>query len=141
MQGERVAPLVGIAGSLGVVLGLAYPYLAAEGPGVGSYYGTGAVSPLVAGLLAVLTVVVLAAGREGRTDPGMAAGVGLALGVAMVLITLLWGLTARIDTVAVSQDHRWVLVGFAAIVPVASAWYARAQGLLRFGSDAPAPRS
>lgn len=135
MQADRVAPLVGIAGALGVVIGLAYPYLAVDGPGVGSYYGTGAVNPLVAGLLAVVTVIVLAAGSERRTDPGTAAGVGVAFGLAMVAITLLWGLTTRIDTIVIDTSHRWILVAFAALVPASSLWFAQTLGLLRSGSE------
>ncbi|MEF8839606.1 MAG: hypothetical protein V5A18_08890 [Haloarculaceae archaeon] len=134
MEEDRVAPLVGIVGALGVIAGLAYPYLTVAGPGVGSYYATGAVSPLVAGLLAVVTIVILAAGHERRTDPATAAGVGLAFGVAMVTITLLWGLTARIDTIAIDINHRWIVVAFAAMVPAGSLWYALSLGLVPIGS-------
>ncbi|MFT4922796.1 MAG: putative membrane protein, partial [Haloarculaceae archaeon] len=73
MEQIRLAPLVGIAGSLAVVAALAYPYVAGDG-GVGAYYGSGVINPLVAGLLAIVTVIILAAGREGRTDPEFAAG-------------------------------------------------------------------
>jgi hypothetical protein len=128
MEGDRVAPLVGIVGCLGTLAGLLYPYLTAEGPGVGSYYGTGAVNPLVAGVLALVTIIVLAAGRERRSDPGIAAAVGLVFGVAMVAILLLWGTSVRVDAILVSPFHRWIVLGLAGLVPVGSAWYARALG-------------
>lgn len=123
MEQVRLAPLVGIAGCLAVVLALAYPYVASEG-GVGAYYGSGVVNPLVAGLLALVTVIVLAAGREGRTDPGFAAGAGIAFGLFIVLVLLAWGATTRIDAVLVSEWHRWVATAVALLVPAGSLWFA-----------------
>ena len=89
MEQVRLAPLVGVVGCLGVLGALAYPY-AVGGVGVSAYYASGPVNPLVAGLLAVVGIIVFAAGREGRTDPGFAAGAGLVFGVAIVLVLLAW---------------------------------------------------
>lgn len=125
MDSVRVAPLVGIVGCLGVLGALLYPYLAAEGA-VGLYYGSGAVSPLVAGMLALVTIIVLAAGREDRTDPEIAAGAGLVFGLFMVGLTLAWGLTTRVDVLIITEYHRWVVPAVAVVVPLASLWYARA---------------
>ncbi|MFB6297390.1 MAG: hypothetical protein ABEH56_02590 [Salinirussus sp.] len=127
MDGRRVAPLVGIAGCLGVLAALAYPYLVSDG--VGAYYGSGMVNPLVAGLLALLGIIVFAAGREGRSDPVFAAGAALVFGLAVLLLLLGWGLTARVDAVTVEGAHRWIVTGLAFPAPVAAAWYARALGL------------
>jgi hypothetical protein len=124
MEQIRLAPLVGIAGSLAVVAALAYPYVAGDG-GVGAYYGSGVINPLVAGLLAIVTVIILAAGREGRTDPEFAAGAGLIFGLFVVGILLAWGLTVRVDAVAVSENHRWLATVVAAAIPVSSLWFAR----------------
>jgi hypothetical protein len=123
MDQVRLAPLVGILGCLGVFGALLYPYLVGEG-GVGAYYGSGIVNPLVAGLLALVTVIALAAGREGRTDPGFAAGAGLVFGLFVVAILLAWGATVRVDAVAVSQWHRWVAAGVGLLIPVGSLWFA-----------------
>jgi len=128
MEQVRLAPLVGIVGCLAVLGALGYPYLASDG-GVGAYYGSGIVNPLIAGLLALVTVIILAAGREGRTDPGFAAGSGLIFGVFIVLILLGWGLTARVDAVLLSGSHRWVATAAGLVVPVASLWFARSLGL------------
>ena len=130
MDAERVAPLVGIAGCLGVLAGLAFPYLTVQGPGVGAYYGTAAVNPLVAGLLALVSIIVLAAGRERRSDPGMAAGVGIVFGLAMVTILLFWGLTIRVDAILVAPLHRWLVAAVALLVPASSLWYARSLDVL-----------
>jgi hypothetical protein len=129
MQQARLAPLVGIVGCLGVFAALAYPYLVAGGS-AGAYYASGVVNPLVGGLLALVTVIVLAAGRQERTDPGFAAGAALVFGLFVVAILAAWGVTARIDTVAVSQHHRWITAGVAVLIPAGGLWFARALGLV-----------
>lgn len=128
MEATRLAPLVGIAGCIGVLGALAYPLLVVDAA-VG-YYGAGAINPLAAGFLALLAIVVLAAGRQGRTDPAFAAGVGLVLGLAVLVILALWALTLRPDLVPIDPNHRWVATAVAAIVPLGAGWYARSLGLL-----------
>jgi len=128
MDGLRVAPLVGILGCVGVLGALAYPYAVSD-VGVGAYYGSGLVTPLAAGLLAAVGVIVFAAGREGRTDPSFAAGAGLVFGVFIVSILLAWGLTARVDAVEVSQYHRWATVAVGLLVPIGGLWFAGALDL------------
>lgn len=125
MDGVRLAPLVGIVGCLGVIGALLYPYVAADGA-VSLYYGTGAVTPLVAGLLALVSIIVLAAGREDRTDPALAAGAGLVFGSFIVALLLAWAMTTRVDVLTISQYHRWVLPVVGLLVPIGSLWYARA---------------
>lgn len=139
MERTRLAPLVGIVGSLGVAGLLVVPYaLVRESPGtaVATYYGNGAVNPLFAGVLALVLVIVLAAGREGRTDPGLAAGVGLTFGLFLVGLTALWAVTVPREIVfgmaapRTLTYHRWLLAGVAAVVPVASAWWTRMLGIV-----------
>lgn len=128
MQHDRVAPLVGIVGCLAVLAVLAYPYLAIEG--TGAYYGSGVVNPLVAGFLALPTIVVLAAGREGRTDPDFAAGVAVVFGLAILALLALWAATVRIDAVLIDPNHRWLAVAVSLLVPAGAAWFARSLGVL-----------
>ena len=138
MERTRLAPLVGIVGSV-VVLGLLLvPYRVVRtspGTAVATYYGTGAVNPLFAGMLALVTAIVLAAGREERTDPVLAAGVGLSFGLFVVGLATLWAVTVPeevvvgIDGPRVLEYHRWAVAGVAATVPVASGWWARTLGL------------
>jgi hypothetical protein len=129
MNDARTAPLVGIAGCVAVILALAYPYVAVDGS-VGTYYGSGVVNPLVAGLLAIVSIIVLAAGRENRTEPDFAAGVALIFGVFVTLLLVFWALTVRVDVVEITPLHRWGAAAVSLVIPVASAWYARALGLL-----------
>jgi hypothetical protein len=124
MDHGRTAPLVGIAGAVAVVLALAYPYVAVDGT-VGLYYGSGLVNPLVAGLLVLVSIIVLAAAREERTDPAFAAGVVLIFGAFATALLVLWATTVRIDAVEISPLHRWATAAVSLVVPVAGAWYAR----------------
>jgi hypothetical protein len=128
MEATRLAPLVGIAGCLGVLGALAYPFLVVDAPA--SYYGAGAINPLAAGFLALLATVVLAAGREGRTDPAFAAGVGIVLGLAVLAILALWAVTLRLDVVTIDPSHRWIATAIAGLVPLGAGWFARSLGLL-----------
>ncbi|WP_424018337.1 DUF7548 family protein [Halorientalis pallida] len=131
MDDLRIAPLVGIVGCLAVLLALGAPYVLVEDAGgVGLYYGSGAVNPLLAALFAMVTLIALAAGREGRSDPAMAAGVALVLGAAITVIALVWALTARVDVIAIDTAHRWIVAGVSVLVPAGSAWFARALGLV-----------
>ena len=133
MDGQRLAPTVGIVASLLVVVVLVAPYVALESTTIAnSYYALGALNPYVVGLFALVTLIVFAAGREERTDPETAAGVALAFGVFATISALVWAVTVDVETlfslttVAELQYHRWVLAVLALAVPVSAAWYARA---------------
>ena len=136
MDGSRVAPLVGIVGCGLVLLTLLAPYLGLGGGAVGTYYAAGALNPLVGGLFAAVTIIVLAAGRTGRTDPATAAGVALVFGVLITAVSLAWSLTVpesivfQLSTASLIEIHRWVLALVSLVVPAGGAWYARALGLL-----------
>lgn len=128
MDTTRLAPLVGIGGCLGVLATLGYPFLVVDG--VGGYYSAGAINPLAGGFLALLAIVVLAAGREGRTDPAFAAGVGIVLGLAVLAILAFWALTLRPDLATIDPNHRWLATAVAAVIPLGAGWFARSLGLL-----------
>lgn len=139
MERIRLAPLVGIVGSLAVLGLLAVPYAVVRtspGTAVATYYGTGAVNPLFGGVLALVTTIVLAAGREERTDPVLAAGVALSLGAFLFGLTVLWAATVPLEVVlgidapTALQYHRWVIAAVAGTVPVSSGWWARTLGLV-----------
>ena len=137
MNRLRLAPVVGIAGCLAYLASLVVPYLIVETPGaVGAYYGAGELTPAVAAVFALVAVIVLAAGREGRTDPGLAAGVGLVLGLFIVGLSLLWATTVPDSLVlgltesTLIEHHRWLVVGVAVPIPLGAAWFASALDLL-----------
>lgn len=136
MDGSRVAPVVGIAGCLGVLVTLVAPSLSTPVGAVGTYYAAGAINPLVGGLFAAVSVIVFAAGRAGRTDPATAAGVTLVFGIVVALVSLAWALTVpedivfQLSTTSALAYHRWVLVLCSLVVPVSAGWYARLLGLL-----------
>ncbi|MFB6303712.1 MAG: hypothetical protein ABEH47_00975 [Haloferacaceae archaeon] len=133
MDPEEAAPAAGIAGCVAVVLAMAAPYVLVgdTGTGLPIYYGAGAVGGGVVAFLALLSVVVFLAGARGRTDPPTAAGITLVVGVAMVLLALLWALAVPQEVVfsfpaAWMGWHRWAVVALTATVPAAAAVYARA---------------
>ncbi|QSG13894.1 DUF7548 family protein [Halapricum desulfuricans] len=140
VDARRSAPLVGIAACLLVIVVLATPYVLTESQTAGLYYESGVVNPLLAGLLVVPAVVVFAAGRQGRTDRALAAGVTLTLGIFIVTITIAWASTVQFGIVDMSlASHRWALVTVAMGVPLAGTWYAHALGLLLGAEDAKGP--
>ena len=119
------------------LLALAAPSLIVEPvSAVGAYYGAGVLSPLIPGVFTMVTVIVLAAGREGRSDPSTAAGAGLVAGLFVVGLSLAWALTIPESLVlgltesTLIEHHRWALVAAGVPIPVGSAWFARALGLL-----------
>ena len=137
MNGLRTGPTVGIVGCIVYLLALLVPYLIVDTTSaVGSYYGSGALSPAIAALFALLAIIVLGAGREGRTDPSIAAGAGLVLGVFIVGLTLLWAATVPVSLVlgltesTLIEHHRWALVAAAVPIPAGAVWFAAGLDLL-----------
>jgi len=137
MEAVRLAPTAGVVACLAVLAGLAAPYLLVTDPGaVGVYYAAGAFNPLFAGLFALVGLVVFAAGRQDRTDPSLAAGTALVLGLFGAGLTLVWAASVPVSVVfqlgtnALLEYHRVALVLLALAVPGAAGWYARALGVV-----------
>jgi len=137
MDGTRSAPLVGIVGCLAVLAALVSPYLVADAGAVGVYYDAGAgPTPLVAGLFGAVAIIVLAAGRAGRTDPATAAGVSLVFGICIAGLAIAWAVTVpeavvfQLSRADLVTFHRWALTVISLVVPIASAWYTRALGVV-----------
>lgn len=137
MDGTRLAPLIGIAGCLLVLVALVVPYFAADPGAVGTYYGTGAINPFIGGLFCAVTIIVFAAGRAERTDPATAAGVALVFGVLVASMSVAWSVTVsesvvfQLSRTTLIEFHRWVLAAVSIVIPAAGLWYADALGLLR----------
>lgn len=136
MDPRRVAPLLGVVGCLATLVALAVPYLVVDAGAVGTYYGTGALSPLIGGLLAAVAVIVFAAGRADRTDPATAAGVALVFGIVVAAVSLVWAVTVpesvvfQLSTATLFEYHRWMLAVCSIVIPASGLWYARALGLV-----------
>lgn len=143
MDSRRAAPTLGIVASLLLVGLVAVPYLVVENAGVvGSYYASGVLTPWAAALMALVAVIVFAAGREDRTAPDTAAGAAVGLGVVACLVAVLWAVTVPADvplqlttdrplvgaltTATVIEYHRWAVAGVAVLPLAAAAWYAKA---------------
>jgi len=131
MNGLRTGPTIGIVGCVAYLLVLAVPYFIIETTSaVGAYYDAGALSPTIAALFALVAIIVLAAGREGRTDPSIAAGAGLVLGLVIVGLSLLWAVSVPVSLVlgltesTLIEQHRWAVVAAALPIPLGAAWFA-----------------
>ncbi|WP_324662896.1 DUF7548 family protein [Haloarcula sediminis] len=136
MNGLRTGPTVGIVGCVAYLVVLVVPYLIVETTSaVGAYYGAGALSPAIAAVFALLSIILLAAGREGRTDPSLAAGAALVLGVFVVGVSLLWAATVPTSLVlgltesTLIEQHRWAVVVAGAPIPLGAVWFAAALDL------------
>lgn len=137
MDDLRLAPTVGIVGSVLYLAALAVPYALVEtASAVGAYYQSGILSPVVPGVFALVCIIVLAAGREGRSDPSIAAGAGIGMGVFIVVLSAAWAVTVPRSLVlgltesTLMEYHRWVVVLAGCLIPIGGAWFARALDLL-----------
>lgn len=141
MNAARAAPTVAAVACVAVLALLVAPYLLVEqASAVNAYYDAGAITPFATGLLALVGVIVFAAGREERSDPALVAGAGLAFGLFAFATAALWALTVP-ESVAVQlgdvggatafvEYHRFLVALAAAVVLLAAGWYARALRLL-----------
>ena len=146
MESRRLTPTLGIGASLSVVALLLVPYAILGAEDAGTYYAAGAVTPWFSAFLALVAVVVFAAGRADRTAPETAAGVGLGLGFALAVVAVLWAVTVPgevplqlttdeallgpVSTAEVIEPHRWVLAIVSVGVPTFGGWYARTLDLV-----------
>jgi hypothetical protein len=137
MTQRDLAPVLGIVACVLVGVGFAVPYqLVGESSAVNTYYGTGAINPLIGGLFCLVAIILFAAGRTDRTDQALAAGASLSLGFVLVIVVAVWAATVPEEVVVgmgtntLVQYHRWALLLVAAGVPLASGWYARTLGML-----------
>jgi hypothetical protein len=133
MRVARAAPLAGIVGCLALLAVLIAPYvlLTDPGTGLGVYYRAGPTGAGVLGFLALVGVVVFLAGRQGRTDPDVAAGITVVLGLSGLALAALWATAVDPESVfsftaAWMGYHRWLVVAAAAAVAASAAVYAQA---------------
>lgn len=141
MDRAQAAATVGAVACLLTAVAVAAPFFLVAGEQfdlVGAYYAQGAVSPLALGLLGLVGAIIFAAGREGRSDPDLVAGIMLAVGLFSVVAAAQWALAYDPAAFFGSEDpptgllgaHRWSVVAASGLVAVAAGWYARALDLL-----------
>ncbi|MFB6353699.1 MAG: hypothetical protein ABEJ92_06395 [Halobacteriales archaeon] len=126
------AARVGVVAAAAVVLLVILPFGVADPGAVGVYYGGDLAGPPLAGLFAAVAAIALAAGVRGRTDPPLAAGVAVVLGVLVAGLVIPWAaavsssLVGGMTTVAAFEYHRWALAAAGLGLFAGSAWFARA---------------
>ena len=80
MRPSARPPTVGLLASLLVVMAVLWPYLSEPVTSVSAYYDTAPITPLAVGLLAMVSIIAFAAGRQRRSEPELVAGAVLILG-------------------------------------------------------------
>lgn len=140
MRVEQRPPTAGIVACVLYLLAVFAPYVAlseAELSGFGVYYNDyGIAGPQFLSLLAIVAIVLFAAGRELRTQPDYVAGLTLVLGFVLTLFVLLWAVSVPEDVVASIGEaiwleyHRWGVLVLSAAVVGSSVWYARTLSLV-----------
>ena len=128
---DTPAPAVGVVAALAVIVAVVAPYFVIDATEAAVYYSAPTFLPvhLVVGLLAMVAVVVFAAGRNGRTDPPTAAGATVVLGGFMAVLVLWWAvavgsLVGSLTDNAAFDYHRWVLLATALAVAASAGWFA-----------------
>lgn len=117
---------------LGAVAGVCFlgitflPYAILTQSELSVYYGVGPVSPLVLAVFTVVGVIALAAVAQGRTDPAMTTGAALVVGIVVAALSLWWaievgGVVGGLSVSAAFENHRWVVVASALLVPIGAA--------------------
>jgi hypothetical protein len=131
MRTEQAAPALGILGCLAVVATLALPFVLYPdwGSALAQYYTSGPLGVGAVLAFALVGVVVFLAGARGRTDPMIAAGIALPLGVVALAVALSWALAAPLDPLfgfpaSWITDFRWLVVAATALTAAAGALYA-----------------
>lgn len=136
--GTRLATL-GAAGSALFVVAVLLPFVtlpAWTSTALGVYYTAGLVGGWGLVLFASVAAIAFASAARGRAPRDLVAGVTLVIGVALVFLTLQWALSVPSEAVAGMaaadwvRDHRWYVLVLSLVIPVTSAWYGRAIGVL-----------
>lgn len=147
MVDVRTPASIGAVSAVVYALATLVPAVAGDVPGgaLETYYSQfGIVGPPYVAVLALVAVVVLLAGRQGRASADVVAGVALVVGLMMVVLTALWAfggateLVGSLSEAAWLEFHPWVLLASALGLLLGAVWFADAIGVLR--ARAPATR-
>jgi hypothetical protein len=147
MVDVRTPASVGAASAVVYALATLVPAVAGDVPGgaLETYYSQfGVVGPPYVAVLALVAVVVLLAGRQGRASADVVAGVAIVVGFMVAVLTAMWAfggameLVGSLSEAAWLEYHPWVLLASALGLLVGAVWFADAIGVLR--ARQPAPR-
>lgn len=140
MRADQRPPTLGILAALTYVVLAVLPYLFSapetDVSAVGFYYSQGIAGPQFLSILALVAVVLFAAGRQGRTAPDYVAGLTLVLAAVLAMLVFAWAVTVPesvvvgLGTAEWLEYHRWLLSAAALTMVASAVWYARALSLL-----------
>lgn len=132
MERDRIAAGVGVvaAATVAVLVGATYALL--DPTALGPYFAAGPTGPPLLALFALVSIVVLAAGAEERSDPPLVAGAAVVLGAFTAGLAWWWALAVTpslvgsLTELAAFEYHRWAIAAAATVMLAAAAAYARA---------------
>jgi hypothetical protein len=120
MDAQRTAPAAGFVACLLVLVVALAPSVLVGEPPVGAYYAAGPTGLAAVGILALFGAVGFLAGRQGRTEPDVAAGVTLVVGLATLAVAVVWFLAVD-ETLLFSFPARYAWIEWhRLVVPVAA---------------------
>ncbi|WP_136716551.1 DUF7548 family protein [Halorientalis salina] len=97
------------------------------------YYGFGTVSPIFAGILAMVVILACVAVRYGSLSETTGTAIALGLGLTILLVVTVWAVTGRVDVFQASgwafPAQRWVLVAVAVLIVLGAGLHAWRVGL------------
>lgn len=127
----RLAAWLGVGSAAAVDVLVVVPYALADARAIAVYYGDSLVGPPIAGLFAGVAAVALLAGARGRTDPPVAAGIAVVLGLLAAGLLVSWALgvspvlVGGLTTESAFRWHRWALAAAGLGLFGGAIWYAR----------------
>lgn len=134
MDRQRLPAAAGAVVSLLAAVLVVVPYLLPDaGPdSIATYYDFGFLGGLTVLIVALVAVVVFAAGQRGRSEPAVAAGAGLGLAVVAVVLAASWAMAVPYDVVVgiTTEEwfeyHRYSVLASTIAMTVCGTWYAYA---------------
>lgn len=130
---KSAGAIVSIGASLVLLAVLVWPFFPETNRDIFIYYGSGALNPLLAGVLAIGVIVAFAAINGEYVARDVGAGVVLTLGVSILLVVSVWVVTGRVDVFRAPgwafPAQRWLLVVLSALIVLGAGWYTWTLGL------------
>ena len=134
MVTPRRTQQAGILVAISLLGAAAWPYLTLPEEAwiaVGEYYAQGLFGLIVVLFLAVVAIVILAAGLRERTDPATVAGATVGIGTVMAILAIEWAVAVhRAGGVAFFTYHPWIVAGISLLLPAIGLLHARRIGLV-----------
>lgn len=137
----KAGATIGLTACLLLLITLVWAYVTESVRDVTVYYNSGAINPLLAGILVIGVLLMFAASHKGDIAEELGAGIILGLALVICLITIAWATTARVDVFRAPgwafPAQRWILVGLSMLLLLGAIWHTWVLGLLSITRSKP----